>query len=214
MELKNYSVFHIGIKTKASVNLDEFRPLLKDFAISQKYSLSTSENLNFNEIFSKGLNVGIEKIAEKDETNIHFNLNVGAINFAGKDPEKVSELFKEALIFLENKGYELKTMVKFFEIFAEINFENGDPSEVLKGKMNLNAEKLSPLGEAEIDTLKIKTKGSVDNEENYLEVTMGLNPLKPSKAFIIKIVKRTMEKDVTYNFYKLIKSSLEDLINN
>ncbi len=212
MELKSYSKFHIGIKVKSGVDLNEFKSSLKDFAASKEYTLVGAEQVDITKILSKGFTPGIEKIAEKGDSEIHFNSSAGAINFVGKDPSEISNLFKEGLEFLEGNGYELNTIVEFFEIITEVVFENTQPpTEVLKNKISFDTTKLLEMGEADVDLIKIKNRGN--NTGDYLEITMGVNPLKPSKEFIVVIVKRSIDIDKIYNFHTIIKETMESFIN-
>ncbi len=211
MELKHYSVFHIGIKTNANTSLDEFKPIMKEFASSKDFELVKNENLDLNKVISKGFNPNMEIIAKKEDTRIEFNLLAGAINFVGKDSKEVSDLYKEALEFLEKKNYEPLTFVNFFEILAVAHFENGkSPSQILKEKTNFNVEELSKMGEGQVNMVQIKSASS--EEENAFDMSISINSLKPSKEFIIKIIKRSRDIEFIYNFHTLIEDSVSALL--
>ncbi len=212
MELKSYSVFHIGVKINPKIDINEFRSILKDFALVKGYTFPDKEDLNINDIFSRGFNPGVEIIAEKGDTKIEFNLTIGAINFIGKDPKEVSDLVKEAIEFLEAKNYELDKVIDFFEIIATAYFENDkSPAQILKEKTSFDVTKLSQMGDADVNMVRIKGRGA--GEEDALDITIGINPLKPSKEFIIQIVKRDRETEKVYKFHELIKETIESLIN-
>ena len=212
MELREYSKYHIGIKTKSDLALDEFKPLFKTFASEKGYTLTSEENQGgINDILSKELNFGVEKIGEKEGTSINFNLRLRAISFVGKNPIEVSKIFKESLEFLEGEGYDLPAIIELFEVYAQVYFVNDEsPEEILEKKSNFDLNKISNLGGGKIDSIKIKSKGTT---KELLEISLEPNPLRPSKEFLITIIKQNNDMDVISNFHTLIKDSIVDLIS-
>lgn len=211
MCLKNYSLFHIGIKVNLGVNLGEFKPLMKSFAEEEDYKILESEELDMGAILSRGFSPGTEKIAEKDGTRIEFNLTMGAINFIGTNPLKVSDLFKKALTFLEKKGYELNRVIQFFEIIITAYIETDkNPEDVLNGNVKLKIEKASKVGDLQVNAIQFK--GNSIGDENYSELSIEINPLKPSSEFIIKMVKRSKDTKEISQFHESFEESIKSLI--
>ncbi len=215
MELRGYSRYHLGIKIKSNLALDEFKPLFKEIASEKGYILTGDENKNtgINDIISEGLNFGIEKIGEKDGISINFNLSLRAISFVGKNPEEVSKIFKESLEFLESKDYDLPAVIDFFEVFAQVYFvSDKSPEEILEEKSKLDLSKISQMGEGSINSIKIKSKSSITNSSDPLEITLEPNPLRPSKEFLVTILKQNKDRDSISDFYTLIEESIKSLI--
>lgn len=213
MKLKDYSLYHIGIKINQGIDLEEFKDILKEFAVAEGYSLKNKETPSMNEVFSNRFTPGRENIAEKNGVTIYINSNLGAINFAGKDEKEVSRIAPNFVKFLEEKNYEVDSIINFFEIMVDSKFENEkSPKEILKLKSTLELNKLEKLGDVSIDTIKFSGNGNIE-QEGFIEVVIGTNPLKPSKEFMIKILKRSKNIEVVSSFYKEIESSINSFLN-
>jgi|GEM_PF-3000121 len=101
---------------------------------------------------------------------------------------------------------DLKEVAKIFWIES-----SKPPIDVFREKINFNIGSLNSLGEMDVNLIKMKSKGN--NMNGYAEVSIGVNPLKPSKEFLFSIIKRDIDLEATFLFHTLIKESLESFIN-
>lgn len=206
MEIESYSLYHIGIKLKNEVNLSELKALVQNIADKLKYELIKKEHKSLG-ILPIDVNIGTEEIAKHEEVTILLNIPLRALNFVGKNPEKVTEIFTKIIKeFKESGDFEIDSVSNFYEILIEASMVNSkSPVEILNDVVKIERENISKIDDAKIAGIHIRGGDT-------FEVILEPHPHKPHKSFFVKAIKQTKDIDEAIAYHKDIANYLKNLL--
>ncbi|MCK4647319.1 hypothetical protein KAT24_00100 [Candidatus Pacearchaeota archaeon] len=213
MEIENFSLYHIGVKLKPQVNINDLKNLIKDFATSNSFEFKEDTRNKISGIFPIEIGIGTETIASKEGIDVKVNVPLMALNFIGKDPEKVSEIFQLAMKFIDDSGqYDKDFVFEFYEVIAEVVMSNSkSPKEILNESVSINLDGLPDSEELNVAGIRLMG-GDLLNEKGHFEIVIEPHPSTPTKKFLMKVIRQSRDIEIMFNFHNQLKEYLEKII--
>ena len=214
MEIKGYERFHIGIKISTMINIQELKSLVVELCNGvDGFEPIETTSIPFNLADLQGF--AIDSLFEKDGVNIHINIPSNALNFVGKEPDKVTKVFEEVLgLIISSEKYEEESLSLFYETICDVILSNTKkPSEILKEITNLKLDSFSDMGSLSIGSILLTGEEDGSSDDNSaLKLNLSCHPSRPSKDFLLQITKRNKSKEDVLENYEKIKTDALQLI--
>jgi len=206
MKIESFDPYHIGIKLN-NVNFQIFRQKIIKTMKSLEMPISAKDEMPFN--------VPIEILTSDGETRIELNYSSLAINTIGNDPHKTNELFSKLTKVLTTIGYELDSLVIFYEVQTNINIKlDTSPLELVSKSVSCNLESWKELHSGvSVNGIKIEL---VDNElgAQSLAIVVYPNPIRPKHYLLVSVRYQHIEDDKIIDFGNKIEKRVLNLIGS
>ena len=209
MEIKGYDRYHIGIKLNPSVKIQELKELvLKLVGTNGFQSIDKPRQLIPSNI-ADFQNFSIDELMQKEDVKVHIHLTLNALNCVGKDPETVTKVFDEVIRFILNSGmFEEEVLVLHYETIAEVVMSNSrKPIEIFNDITRLDLNSFNDLGKLNVSAISLVGGEESSLDADSLRVTILAHPSRPSKDFLLQVIKRDKDRGNALENYKKINES-------
>lgn len=142
-KLEEFTPFLIGIKLLPGLALDSIQKEMKGILEKTEGYKVPPESIG-----DVGIKIGlpIEPIGLKEDVEIKINLQYGAFNIIGDEPEKVNPIFEEFNDLLPQLPYDIEGLVDFYEIIANVGIKTEtSPRETLDKLYNIDLASINEI---------------------------------------------------------------------
>lgn len=159
------------------------------------------------------------EIARKNGIVIDGNSDRGVLGVTAKSYDSAIKGYNELKTIINNKlKINLEERSRFFEIIAEYNFESlKNPLEsIYKAFSGTRVLKnINGIFEQEtsIYSVKFVSKGRVPNQEEWLDVTIEPNLIKPDSVYDLIVIFRSRQKTKVETFGKELETRLHKVVD-
>jgi len=159
------------------------------------------------------------EIARKNGTVIDGNSDRGVLGVTAKSYDSASKCYDELkAIINDNLKINIEERSRFFEIIAEYKFESvKNPLESISKEFSETRilKDISDIFEHKTSmySLRLASEGKIPNQEEWLDITIEPDIIKPDSIYNITVIFRSRQKTKVENFGKELEARLQKVID-
>lgn len=188
MKIESYEPYHIGIKFSQFINIDILKHKLRSIMEENKFNIPKEQVV--------GMSPLQELLAIKNNVNVKLNRGAMALNAIGYSKKDTMKIHNEIINFFNEINYDLNSIVKFYEIIANITVKiNEETKDILNNSLKDKLPKpIDYLNKLDNTGMRFRTEKS-DDENEFFDLLMEPSTTSPKNRFFIRVVFRSKERD-------------------
>lgn len=209
IEIKAYEPYHVGVKLKKFVNLENTKEKLEKSLESKKFTIIKVKR---DKTIPFDWKLVPETISIKDGVNIQINYPANAVNTIGKDSKKTYMVFQEVVKLL-GKQMDLSKSVAFYEIIAEPVIKmKKDVQKLFENQIKVKSKTLSKLKQS-LPLVAITFYNEIEENE-VTEVFLCPNPTNPASEIKMRMLIRSKNLKILKRYNKDSENIIKEIINS
>jgi len=212
-----------------------FRNLQVRFSVRLNYVLFPIDGFELSELLSKSgyirapmpsrptqhrVTLGFTgPIAQKGGNLIDGDSSRGIFGVTGPSFSSVASTFDELITLIKNEvKIDIKEGVGFYEIIATLDLESvNNPlqkiAQIFENTEFINKAKSILNEDVSVFSFKFAKKGKIPNQEEWFDITIEPDLIKPLTTYKISIVYRSAEEITVRKFGEALESNISKLID-
>jgi hypothetical protein len=159
------------------------------------------------------------EIARKNGITIDGNSDRGILGVTAKSYDSAMAVYEELRAILSNElKINIEERSRFFEIIAEYKFDSvknplASISKAFGGTRTLKDISDIFSHKTSMYSLRLVSKGKVPNQEEWLDITIEPDLIKPDSTYNIAVIFRSSQKKIVEQFGKELETRLSKAID-
>jgi len=159
------------------------------------------------------------EIARKNGITIDGNSDRGILGVTAKSYDSAMATYDEVRAIISNElKINIEERSRFFEIIAEYKFDSAKNPLASIGKAFGGTRKLKDISDifnqkTSMYSLRLVPEGKVPNQEEWLDITIEPDLIKPDSTYNIAVIFRSSQKKIVEQFGKDLETRLSKAID-
>ncbi len=160
------------------------------------------------------------EIARKDGITVDGNSDRGILGVTAKSYDSAMATYDEVRAIISNElEINIEERSRFFEIIAEYKFDSVKNPLASIGKAFGGTRTLKDISDifgqrTSMYSLRLVSEGKVPNQEEWLDISIEPDSIKPDSTYNIAVVFRSRQKKIVEQFGKDLEARLSKVIDN